>query len=330
MPSIFLRYSSWLVTGMTLVMSLIAAAMVTAISGTIMVEEDELLQFAVDSGELIIRRMMDIFQFSYICTLSGNRASLTVVLHLEPLPEVGTSDSPEQRDPSSTPVERTRSPQPHTILYPGYPFRLRCPFCPRRLEFLEYCHHSEHGFTILRRHPSDPEDSIVSRQEIHDHPFLFLRFVPGPRHTFPHPNPENPNRPRRFSHGNRPAPSPTTILVDEAIRTAIAQETPPPSSSSSQQSFTFFLPRNDKPINEIPQNPHPYQKDNFAFAKVMDPITTDLQELPADPLLEEGLPPHLVAEYRFAWFQDPLLEGTNKFHLPIETTNYSLRALVVK
>jgi hypothetical protein len=164
MPSIFLRYGSWLVTGMTLVMSLIAAAMVTAISGTIMVEEDELLQFAIDSGELIICRMMDVFQFSYICTLSGNRASLTVVLRLEPLPEVGTSDSPEQRDPPSspTPMERTRSPQPHTILYPSYPFRLRCPICPRCLEFLEYCHHSEHGITILRRHPSDPEDSIVS------------------------------------------------------------------------------------------------------------------------------------------------------------------------
>jgi hypothetical protein len=130
MPSIFLRYSSWLVTGMTLVMSLIAAAMVTAISGTILVEEDELLQFAVDSGELIIRCMMDVFQFSYICTLSGNRASLTVVLRLEPLPEVGTPDCPEQRDPSSTPVERTSSPQPHTILYPSYPFRLRYPFCP--------------------------------------------------------------------------------------------------------------------------------------------------------------------------------------------------------
>jgi hypothetical protein len=115
---------------MTLVISLVAAAMVTAISGTIMVEEDELLQFAVDSGELIIHRMMDVFQFSHICTLSGNRASLTVVLRLEPLPEVGTSDSPEQRDPSSTPVERTRSPQPHTILYPGYPFRLRCPLAP--------------------------------------------------------------------------------------------------------------------------------------------------------------------------------------------------------
>jgi hypothetical protein len=50
----------------------------------------------------------------------------------------------------------------------------------------------------------------------------------------------------------------------------------------------------------------------------MDLTTTDLQELPADPQLEEGLPPHLVAEYWFARFQDPLLEGTNKFHLPMD------------
>jgi hypothetical protein len=142
MPLIFLQYGSWLVTGMTLVMSLITAVMVTAISGTIIVEEDELLQFAVDSGELIICRMLDIFQFSYVCILSGKRATLKVVLRLEPLPEVGTSNSPDQQDPPSS--------QPHTILYPRYPFRLRCPLCPRCLEFLEYCHHSENGLTVLR------------------------------------------------------------------------------------------------------------------------------------------------------------------------------------
>jgi hypothetical protein len=115
---------------MTLVISLVTAAMVTAISGTIVMEEDEHLQFTVDSGELIIHRMMDVFQFHYVCTLSGNRATFMVVLHLEPLPEVSTSNSPDQRDPFSTPVERTHSPQSHTILYPGYPFHLYCPFCP--------------------------------------------------------------------------------------------------------------------------------------------------------------------------------------------------------
>jgi hypothetical protein len=83
------------------------------------------------------------------------------------------------------------------------------------------------------------------------------------------------------------------------------------------------------PINKIPQNPHPYQKDNFAFAKVMDPLTTDLQELLADPQLEEGLPPHLVAEYQFTRFQDPLLEGTNKFHLPMDTQMFKTYSVEV-
>ena len=58
---------------------------------------------------------------------------------------------------------------------------------------------------------------------------------------------------------------------------------------------------------EISQNPLPYQHDNFISAEVMDEKTTDLQELPADPIMEEGLPPHLVAEFRFARYQTPRL-----------------------
>jgi hypothetical protein len=81
---------------MTLVISLVTAAMVTAISGTIMVEEDELLQFTIESGELIICCMLNIFQFSYVANLSGNRVSLMAVLCLEPLPKVSTSNSPDQ------------------------------------------------------------------------------------------------------------------------------------------------------------------------------------------------------------------------------------------
>ena len=58
---------------------------------------------------------------------------------------------------------------------------------------------------------------------------------------------------------------------------------------------------------EIPQNPLPYQRNNFVNAEVMDEATTDLQELLADPIVEEGLPPHLVAEYHFARYQTPRL-----------------------
>ena len=56
---------------------------------------------------------------------------------------------------------------------------------------------------------------------------------------------------------------------------------------------------------EIPQNPLPYQRDNFVHAEVMDEATTEIQELPADPIVEDGLLPHLVAEFCFARFQIP-------------------------
>ena len=77
---------------------------------------------------------------------------------------------------------------------------------------------------------------------------------------------------------------------------------------------------------EIPQNPLPYQRDNFVSAEVMDEETTDLQELPADPIVEEGLPPHLVVEYRFARFQTPRLHiGLVRFHQKMDTRTFKFR-----
>ena len=71
---------------------------------------------------------------------------------------------------------------------------------------------------------------------------------------------------------------------------------------------------------EIPQNPLPYQCDNFVSAKVMDEETTDLQELLADPTVEDRLPPHLVAEFHFARFQTPQLHaGLVQFHQKLDT-----------
>ena len=82
---------------------------------------------------------------------------------------------------------------------------------------------------------------------------------------------------------------------------------------------------------EIPQNPLPYQRDNFVSAEVMDEATTDLQELPADPIVEEGLPPHLVAEYRFARFQTPRLHiGLVRFHQKMDTRMFKFRGTAPK
>ena len=77
---------------------------------------------------------------------------------------------------------------------------------------------------------------------------------------------------------------------------------------------------------EIPQNPLPYQRDNFMYAEVMDEATTDLQELPADPIVEDGLLPHLVAEYHFTRFQTPLLNiGLVRFHQKLDMRMFKFR-----
>ena len=63
----------------------------------------------------------------------------------------------------------------------------------------------------------------------------------------------------------------------------------------------------------------------------MDEETIDLQELPADPIVEEGLPPHLVAEYRFARFQTPQLHiGLVRFHQKMDTRIFKFRGAAPK
>ena len=62
------------------------------------------------------------------------------------------------------------------------------------------------------------------------------------------------------------------------------------------------------------------------YAEVMDETTTDLQELPADPTVEDGLPPHLVAKYHFARFQTPQLHiGLVWFHQKLDTRMFKFR-----
>ena len=77
---------------------------------------------------------------------------------------------------------------------------------------------------------------------------------------------------------------------------------------------------------EIPQNPLPYQCDNFVNAEVMDEVTTDLQELLANPIVEDRLLPHLVAEFCFARYQTPRLHiGLVRFHQKMDTRIFKFR-----
>ena len=163
--------------------------------------------------------------------MNGNRASLTIVLHLEPLSEVGTppdSPVPEERDPSSLhpPLVVNNN---ENIFFPGHPFQLRCPLCPHQLKIGEIFFHPNRGVNVLRRSLEDAQ----SREEVFHQPFEFLHIIPG---TTLHPHyPSTPGSPS------------TSTIVEEAIRTAIAQETPPPSPTPSSDSNHAHLIHRDSP-----------------------------------------------------------------------------------
>jgi len=55
---------------------------------------------------------------------------------------------------------------------------------------------------------------------------------------------------------------------------------------------------------EIPQNPLPYDRESFLNTTDLDDHSMVLVELPADPVLEEGLPPYTSVELRFTQFQE--------------------------
>ena len=61
----------------------------------------------------------------------------------------------------------------------------------------------------------------------------------------------------------------------------------------------------------------------------MDEEITELQELLADPIVEEGLPPHLAAEFRFARYQTPRLHiGLVRFHQKMDTRIFKIQGTV--
>ena len=63
-----------MVTGLTLAISMVTVAMSIAIGQepTQITEENDLLEFAVTSGELIIRRLLCKFQLLFVTVVNGN------------------------------------------------------------------------------------------------------------------------------------------------------------------------------------------------------------------------------------------------------------------
>ena len=133
---------------------MVTAAMLIAIGAEPIqvTEENNLLKFAVTSEELVIRWLLREFQLLFVTVVNGNRASLTIVLHLEPLSEVGSppnSPVPEERDPSSLHPPLVVN-NDENIFFPGHLFQLHCPLCPHLLEIGEICYHPNCGINVLR------------------------------------------------------------------------------------------------------------------------------------------------------------------------------------
>ena len=145
---------------------MVTAAMTIAFGATPfrVIGEDELLEFTVTSGELVIRRLLRGFRLLYIIAVNGNRISLTIVLHIEPLSEIDRSPNspiPEERDLSSLHPPLVIINNENTFL-PGIPFQLRCPLCPYLLETGETCFHPDRGIKILRQSPEDTPSGAIS------------------------------------------------------------------------------------------------------------------------------------------------------------------------
>ena len=64
MPTIFMRYGFWMVTGL---MSIAIGAEPIRVT-----EENDLLEFAVHSGELVIRQLLCEFQLLFVTEVNGN------------------------------------------------------------------------------------------------------------------------------------------------------------------------------------------------------------------------------------------------------------------
>ena len=178
--------------------------------------------------------------------MNGNRISLTIVLHIEPLPEIDRppySPIPEERDPSS--LHPPLIDDENTFL-PGIPFQLRCPLCPHLLETGETCFHPDRGIKILRRFPED----IPSGDNILNRHFKFLRITS--EDTLPEIEIFNCStflslHPGRTFYPHHPSPPGSPSIptqVEETIKTALAQETPPsPIPSSDSRRHTHSIHR---------------------------------------------------------------------------------------
>ena len=144
----------WLISELILVLHLCAIMFSTIITGNIepIVDDDELIEFIIDSEELSIQCIAKTIQLFFIYQAGTNLYILHVTLSVCILQTV----SQPLEDPGSC------------IVPSSVPFKLPCPICRQPLELGQYYIHHQ-NITILHHSIEDPlEDHLCQ-------PFKHLR-----------------------------------------------------------------------------------------------------------------------------------------------------------
>ena len=186
----------WLIPRLILVLHLSTIMFSTIITGNIepIVDNDELIEFIVDSEESSIWHIAKTIQLFFIHQVGTNQYTLHVTLSVHTLQMVSQS----LKDPESC------------IVPPGVPFELPCPICRWPLELSQYCTHHR-DITILCCGIGDPLENHLHQ------PFRQLRNI-----CFTEP--DNIQRPNHLDQENVP-PYPSSPPPP-----SYCNASPPPSS----------------------------------------------------------------------------------------------------
>jgi len=159
----FERYGSWLVDGFVMTLSMVISAF-NYVRRQPIIEENGLLEFAVDSGRLLVRCIRDEFHVSLTTQLPEFNITFNMDLRLEDC-ELPSGSSPEQQDPPSYYPQSDQC-----LVIPGVPFQLPCPLCSRPLERGQVCDHNGTGRVVIRRYAPDltAEDLTANPFSIHE------------------------------------------------------------------------------------------------------------------------------------------------------------------
>jgi len=209
----FEHYGSWLVDGFVMALFMVISAFNYARRQPIVVE-DGLLEFAVDSGRLLVRRIRNEFHVSLSTQLPEYNVTFNMDLRLEDR-ELPSGSAPEQQDPPSYfPLSDQR------LVIPGVPFELPCPICTRPLERGQVCDHDELGQVVIRRYVPglSAEDLTANPFSIHEiiragSPVLLEQVFPELADIVHSPSPIYPSL--SLSPSTTPPPSPLSSLSSQ-------------------------------------------------------------------------------------------------------------------